>query len=41
VANACFHLMQHYNEKEFVNIGTGEDISIKKIGRNDTVNSRF
>ncbi len=31
VANACFHLMQHYNEKEFVNIGTGEDISIKKL----------
>ncbi|MBA2562862.1 MAG: GDP-L-fucose synthase [Chitinophagaceae bacterium] len=31
VANACVHLMQHYNEKEFVNIGTGEDISIKKL----------
>ncbi len=31
LANACFHLMQHYNEKEFVNIGTGEDISIKKL----------
>jgi GDP-L-fucose synthase len=31
LANACFHLMQHYNEREFVNIGTGEDISIKKL----------
>ena len=31
VASACFHLMQHYNEKEFVNIGTGDDISIKQL----------
>ena len=31
LASACFHLMQHYNEKEFVNIGTGDDISIKQL----------
>ena len=30
-ADACFFLMQHYNEKEFVNIGCGEDISIKDL----------
>ena len=31
VANACFHLMQHYNEKQFVNIGTGEDLTIREL----------
>jgi GDP-L-fucose synthase len=30
-ADACFYLMQHYNEKEFVNIGCGEDISIMDL----------
>lgn len=31
LANACFHLMQTYNEKQFLNIGTGEDLSIKDL----------
>src|SRR5688500_3756561 len=31
LANACFQLMQHYNEKEFLNIGTGQDISITQL----------
>jgi GDP-L-fucose synthase len=31
LANACFHLMLHYNEKLFVNIGTGEDLSIAEL----------
>lgn len=31
LADACFFLMQHYNEPGFVNIGTGEDISIKEL----------
>ena len=31
LANACLHLMQHYNEKQFLNIGTGEDLSIKEL----------
>ncbi len=31
LASACYFLMQHYNEKEFVNIGTGFDISIKQL----------
>lgn len=31
LADACFHLMQHYNEKLFVNIGTGEEVSIKQL----------
>ena len=31
MANACVYLMQHYNEKGFVNIGTGKEISIKNL----------
>jgi len=31
LAEACMHLMLHYNEKLFVNIGTGEDLSIKAL----------
>ncbi|NDK56322.1 GDP-L-fucose synthase [Pontibacter fetidus] len=31
LAEACLYLMEHYNEKELVNIGTGEDISIKDL----------
>lgn len=31
VADACFLLMQEYNEKQFVNVGFGEDISIKDL----------
>jgi len=31
MANACVYLMQNYNEKGFVNIGTGNEISIKEL----------
>ena len=31
LAEACVYLMEHYNERELVNIGTGEDISIKEL----------
>lgn len=31
LAEACLFLMENYNEKEFVNIGTGEDIAIKDL----------
>jgi GDP-L-fucose synthase len=31
LADACFFLMQNYNEAGLVNIGTGEDISIKNL----------
>ena len=31
LASACFFLLQHYHEKELVNIGCGEDISIKNL----------
>ncbi|MET0465047.1 MAG: GDP-L-fucose synthase [Chitinophagaceae bacterium] len=31
LAEACFYLMQHYNEPGLVNIGVGEDISIKDL----------
>jgi GDP-L-fucose synthase len=31
LADACFFLMQNYNDPGFVNIGTGEDITIKDL----------
>lgn len=31
LAEACFYLMQNYNEAGFVNIGTGEDITIREL----------
>lgn len=31
LAEACVFLMKNYNEKPFLNIGTGEDISIKNL----------
>jgi GDP-L-fucose synthase len=31
LADACFLLMKEYNDKQFVNVGCGEDISIKDL----------
>lgn len=31
LADACYFLMQHYNGKEFVNVGTGVDLTIKEL----------
>jgi GDP-L-fucose synthase len=31
LADACFYLMEHYNEEGLVNIGTGEDIEIGEL----------
>lgn len=31
LANACYFLMQEYNEAGFVNIGTGEDVTISEL----------
>ncbi len=31
LANACYFLMKNYNEKLFVNVGTGEDLTIKAL----------
>lgn len=31
LAEACYYLMQHYDEPSLINIGTGEDISIKDL----------
>jgi len=31
LAEACYYLMQNYNEPGLVNIGTGEDITIKDL----------
>lgn len=33
LAEACYYLMQNYNEQGLVNIGTGEDISIKDLAQ--------
>lgn len=33
MADACFFLMQNYNEKGLVNIGVGEDISIRELAQ--------
>lgn len=31
VADACIFLMQNYNDSKIINIGTGEDVSIKEL----------
>ena len=31
LAEACFHLLENYNEKEFVNVGSGNDVSIADL----------
>lgn len=31
LADACVYLMNHYNENEIINIGVGEDVSIKEL----------
>lgn len=31
LAEACFFLMQEYNEKLFVNVGTGDEVSIREL----------
>lgn len=31
MADACLYLMQNYEENEFVNIGSGKEISIRKL----------
>ncbi len=31
LAEACLYLLEHYNEKDLVNIGTGTDVTIKEL----------
>ncbi len=31
LASACVHLMQHYIEEQFINVGYGSDVSIKQL----------
>lgn len=31
LANACFYLMRNYNEPNLINIGTGQDVTIKEL----------
>lgn len=31
LADACFYLLEHYSSSEPVNVGTGEDLSIRKL----------
>lgn len=33
LAAACLYLMETYNEKELVNVGTGEDVTIKELAK--------
>jgi GDP-L-fucose synthase len=33
LADACFYLMQHYNEPGLVNVGVGEDLEIGELAR--------
>lgn len=33
LADACLFLMKNYNEKEIINVGTSEDITIKELAR--------
>src|SRR4029453_465462 len=33
LADACIHLMKNYSERELINIGTGEDITIAEFAR--------
>lgn len=33
LATACLHLMEHYSEQGLVNIGTGEDVTIKEMAK--------
>lgn len=33
LADACVYLMNHYNEKEFINVGTGEEVTIKELAQ--------
>jgi GDP-L-fucose synthase len=33
LADACYFLMQNYNESEIINIGTGEDITIHELAK--------
>jgi GDP-L-fucose synthase len=31
LADACLHLMQHYDAPEIINVGTGEDVTIREL----------
>ncbi len=33
LAEACLYLMENYNDKELVNVGTGEDVTIKELAQ--------
>jgi GDP-L-fucose synthase len=33
LANACFFLMQHYNQPDIINVGSGEEISIAALAQ--------
>jgi GDP-L-fucose synthase len=33
LADACIHLLEHYSDESFVNVGTGEDMTIADLAR--------
>lgn len=41
LADACFFLMKNYNEKGFVNVGTGEEVTIKELANTVAVVTGF
>ena len=34
LADACVFMMKHYNSPEIVNVGTGEDLTIRELAEN-------
>ena len=35
LADACLFLMEHYDGDEHINVGTGEDLSIRELAEHD------
>jgi GDP-L-fucose synthase len=31
MASACLHLLEHYDDPQTINVGTGEDVSIREL----------
>jgi len=41
LAEACYFCMQNYNEPEHINVGTGDDITIKKLALTIALTTKF
>ena len=40
LADACLFLMEHYDADEHINVGTGEDLSIRELAETDSRHRR-